>query len=90
MPVLDSEYFPAGGGSVIKPYVSGMSVKRYDQVRSKQDDCVYIRVSTTPEVINAVVDPAYDKVNFVVDDQSELEENMLVYSDVDCIKPRLR
>lgn len=68
MPILDSDSFSMGGGSMIKSYVYGMLVKQHEQVRSKIDNAVYVRVSTSPASIIAQVDPAVDRVNFVVDD----------------------
>lgn len=68
MPVLDSEYFPAGGGSVIKPYVSGMSVKVTDTVRSAKNFLPFIRKKSTPTSLVITSDPADLKDDFIVDD----------------------
>ena len=68
MPVLDSEYFPAGGGSVVKPYVSGMSVKITDTVRSAKNFLPFIRKKSTPVSLVITSDPADLKDDFIVDD----------------------
>lgn len=76
MTIKDSDIFGAatggggGGGSTVKKYVTGMSAEYQDEIRSRIDSLVYIRVSQTPATLTVTTDPALDAVNFCVDDQS--------------------
>ena len=62
----DSVIFGLGGngGSMVRNYVSGMTIEHLGEIRSVLDGLVYIRMSNTPPILVLTKDPSLDYDNF--------------------------
>lgn len=82
MTIYDDTIFAAGGGSTVKIYTPGLLVKAYEQVRSRYDGQVYVRMSEAPTNLAVSVDPAFDLVNFTSDNQIDTIGSVREFVDI--------
>lgn len=66
MPIYDTDAFPPALRA--KTFKPNIIVLPFEELRSVKNGQNYVRISQTPESMNAAVDPAFDPVNFRVDD----------------------
>ena len=82
MTIYDDLIFASGGGSTVKIYNSGMVVKAFEQVRSRRDGQVYVRMSEVPTNLTVTTDPALDIVNFSSDNQTDMVGTVKEFPDI--------
>ena len=82
MTIYDDLIFASGGGSTVKIYNSGMVVKAFEQVRSRRDGQVYVRMSEVPTNLTVTTDPALDIVNFSSNNQTDMVGTVKEFPDI--------